>query len=268
MTSSENGRHLQDTGAEAALAHTRPHTVVTGGTRGIGAAVARRLAAAGHDLTLGYHRDVEAARALEAELAAHGTQVVLVRADLLTDDGIGRLFEEAERIGTVTGVVNNAGATQHVGPLVSTAPETIRSVIDLNLTAAVLVARQAVSRMSLRHGGRGGVVVNVSSAAATTGAPGEYVHYAAAKAGVDALTTGLALEALDHGVRVVGCAPGTTETRIHEDAGDPDRAERVAQVHPFGRVARPEEVADVVAFLMSEAAGYVVGETIRVAGGK
>ncbi|WP_020015256.1 SDR family NAD(P)-dependent oxidoreductase [Promicromonospora sukumoe] len=243
-------------------------TLVTGGTRGIGAAVALRLADAGHDLVLGYARDDEAAAATRAAVRERGARCVVVPADLTTDEGIDKTFAAAAELGTLTAVVNNAGATLHIGALADTPPDVVRRVIDLNLTSAVLVARAAVRAMSPARGGRGGVLVNVSSAAATLGSPGEYVHYAAAKAGVDALTKGLALEAAPDGIRVVGVAPGTVATRIHADAGDPGRADRVGATNPTGRVGTPGDVAAAVAFLLSDDASYVTGETLRVAGGR
>jgi glucose 1-dehydrogenase len=241
----------------------RPLTLITGGTRGIGAAVARRLAAEGHDLVLGYVRDEDAATRTRAAVESFGASCRLVRADLTTDEGIDALFAEAAEVGRLTGVVNNAGATLHIGPLAQTPSDVIRRVIDLNLTSAVLVARRAVAELT-----QGGVLVNISSGAATTGSPGEYVHYAAAKAGVDALTKGLAIEAADRGIRVVGVAPGTIDTDIHADAGDAGRVARVAASHPLGRAGRAEEVAGVVAFALSADASYVTGTTIRVAGGR
>ncbi|HEX7351444.1 SDR family NAD(P)-dependent oxidoreductase [Brachybacterium sp.] len=237
--------------------------LVTGGTRGIGRATALRLARDGWDLVLGYARDEQAAAAARSDVEALGAECLTVRADLTTDSGIDGLFDAAtSRAGRMDAVVNNAGATLHISGLTETSPQTIRRVVDLNLTTAILVARRAV-----QHLRSGGVLVNISSGAATTGAPGEYVHYAAAKAGVDALTKGLAIEVAPRGIRVVGVAPGTIDTQVHADAGDPGRPERVALTHPMGRVGRPEEIASVIAFALSADAGYVTGTTLRAAGG-
>ncbi|ABL81016.1 MULTISPECIES: SDR family oxidoreductase [unclassified Nocardioides] len=245
-----------------------PVTLITGGTRGIGAATALRLARDGHDLVLGYARDVRAAE--EARLAAEdaGARCVVVRADLTAPDGVAELFARAAQHGRLTGVVNNAGATLHLGPLAETPVEVVQATVDLNLTAALLVARAAVRALGTSYGGAGGVLVNVSSGAATLGAPGEYVQYAAAKAGVDALTVGLAQEVAGEGIRVVGVAPGIVRTRIHADAGEPDRVDRVGRLVPLGRAGEPGEVADAVAWLMSAEATYVTGTTLRVAGGR
>lgn len=244
---------------------TRPRTLITGGTRGIGAAVAHRLARAGHDLVLGYAQDDASAELTEADVEGAGAGCTLVRVDLLRPEGVDELFAAA---GALTGVVNNAGATFHLGPLAETPVEVIRKTIDLNLTSAILVARSAVRAMSTAYDGSGGVLVNISSGAATRGAPGEYVQYAAAKAGVDALTLGLAEEVAEQGVRVVGVAPGMIRTSIHADAGEPGRLERVAPLIPLRRAGEPEEVAEAVAWLMSDAASYVTGTTLRVAGGR
>jgi NAD(P)-dependent dehydrogenase (short-subunit alcohol dehydrogenase family) len=244
---------------------TRPVTLITGGTRGIGAAVARRLSADGHALVLGYLDDEASAAALQAELATAGS-VVTVRSDVTTDSGIETLFSKAvEHLGSLSAVVNNAGATLRLGTLADTPTDVVRRVIELNLTAAVLCARAAVRRFDAQ--GTGGTIVNISSAAATTGSPGDYVHYAAAKAGVDALTLGLARETAARGIRVVGVAPGMTRTRIHADAGDPDRLEAVVDRIPLGRVAEADEIASAVGWLLSEQASYITGTTIRVAGG-
>ena len=177
-------------------------------------------------------------------------------------DGVASLFDTATTAGWLTAVVNNAGATLHVGPLASTPIDVIVRVIEVNLTGAVLVAHAAVRALGRSFGGAGGVLVNVSSAAATKGAAGEYVHYAAAKAGVDALTLGLAEEVAGDGVRVVGVAPGTVRTRIHADAGDPGRPDRVAGTIPLGRIAEPEEIAAAIAWVLSDAASFVTGTTL------
>ena len=242
-----------------------PVTVITGGTRGIGAAVARRLAGRGHALVLGYARDTQAAVELREELSAT-SRVVTVCSDITSDEGVDALFDSAiERFGYVSSLVNNAGATLHLGPLEHTPTDVVRAVIDLNLTAAVICARRAVREFDTRS--IAGTIVNISSAAATTGSPGDYVHYAAAKAGVDALTLGLAKETAERGIRVVGVAPGMTATRIHADAGAPDRLTQVVGRVPLGRAAGPDEIAAAVAWLLSPEASYITGTTIRVAGG-
>ena len=245
-----------------------PLTLVTGGTRGIGAATALRLARDGHDLVLGYASDDRAAE--ETRLAAEdaGSRCITVRCDLTDPDGVEELFGRAAEHGRLTGVVNNAGATLHIGPLAETPVDVVAATVDLNLTAALLVARSAVRTLGRSYGGPGGVLVNVSSGAATLGSPGEYVQYAAAKAGVDAMTVGLAQEVAGEGVRVVGVAPGIVRTTIHARAGEPGRLERVGPQVPLGRAGEPGEVADAIAWLMSDEASYVTGTTLRVAGGR
>jgi len=243
----------------------RPLTLVTGGTRGIGAAVALRLAADGHDLVLGYAHDSEAAESCRQDVSALGASCEVVMADVTSPDEIDRLFAAAPGL---TGVVNNAGATLHLGPLAETPVDVIRATVDLNLTGALLVARATVRALGRSYGGAGGVLVNISSGAATLGSPGEYVQYAAAKAGVDALTLGLAQEVAADGIRVVGVAPGLVRTRIHADAGDAGRVSRVGERVPLGRAGEPSEIAEAVAWLMSDAASYVTGTTVRVAGGR
>lgn len=247
---------------------TSPLTLITGGTRGIGAAAALRLAEAGHDLVLGFANDDAAAAHIASRVRELDSRCLTVRADLVEPGGVEALFSAASEGGTLTGVVNNAGATLHIGPLSETPVDVVRRTIDLNLTAAVLVARAAVRTMSTAYDGDGGVLVNVSSGAATLGSPNEYVQYAAAKAGVDAMTIGLAQEVAADGVRVVGVAPGIVRTDIHAGAGEPDRIDRVSPKVPLGRAGEPAEVADAIAWLMSDAASYVTGTTLRVAGGR
>src|SRR6478736_1427166 len=246
----------------------RPLTLITGGTRGIGAATALRLAADGHDLVLGHARDDAAAEECRLAVEDAGARCLVVRADVSDHAGVEHLFAAAAEHGRLTGVVNNAGATLHLGPLAETPPDVVAATVDLNLTAALLVARAAVRALGTSYGGPGGVLVNISSGAATLGAPGEYVQYAAAKAGVDALTVGLAQEVAAEGIRVVGVAPGIIRTTIHADAGEPGRVDRVGPLVPLGRAGEPHEVADAVAWLLSDQASYVTGTTLRVAGGR
>jgi NAD(P)-dependent dehydrogenase (short-subunit alcohol dehydrogenase family) len=238
-------------------------TVITGGTRGIGAATALRLARDGHDLVLSYLSDRDAACATGARVRACGVRLELVRADVSEAEQVDALFDAAAGLGQVTGVVNNAGSTLHVGDLADTPVDVVRRVIEVNLTGAVLVARRAVQDLV-----DGGAIVNVSSGAATLGSAHEYVHYAAAKAGVDALTVGLAEEVAPRGIRVNGVAPGIVRTGIHAGAGDPGRVERVAGRVPLGRVGEPEEVAAALVWLLGDSCPYATGATLRVAGGR
>lgn len=246
----------------------RPITIVTGASRGIGAAAAVRLARAGHDLTLAYREDQVAADEVAARVAAEGVRCAVVRADVANEDHVDRLFTTtADQLGVVTGLVNNAGLTGHIGDLADTPIEVVRRVIEVNFIAVVLCSRRAAQVMSMRRGGRGGAIVNVSSAAATLGSPHEYVHYAAAKAAVDTLTVGLAKELAADGVRVNAVAPGIVRTDIHAAAGDPGRADRVAARVPLGRAGEPDEIAPAIAWLLSAEAAYVTGAVLRVAGG-
>jgi NAD(P)-dependent dehydrogenase (short-subunit alcohol dehydrogenase family) len=191
-----------------------------------------------------------------------------VAADVTREEDVARLFAIArDTLGSVSCLVNNAGATLHIGDLADTPVATIRAVIDVNLVSAILCARRAAQTMSIGRGGAGGAIVNVSSAAATLGSAHEYVHYAAAKAGVDALTIGLAKELAGDGVRVNAVAPGVARTDIHASAGAPDRAELAAARIPIGRAADAHEIAVAIAWLLGPEATYVTGAILRVAGG-
>ncbi|UQW99768.1 glucose 1-dehydrogenase [Streptomyces sp. RerS4] len=243
-----------------------PVTVVTGGSRGIGAATCLRLAAAGHDLVLGYARDEAAARATAERVRAAGARCVTVRGDTSEERAVERLFDIAvAEFGAVTGLVNNAAVTGPLGRLADARTEDLRRVVDVNLLGYLLCCRRAARDMA--EGG-GGAIVNVSSAAATLGSPGEYVHYAATKAAVDALTVGLAKELGADRVRVNAVAPGVIETDMHAAMGDPDRPAKAAASIPLGRPGRPEEVAGAIAWLLSEEATYTTGTVLRVSGGR
>ena len=242
-------------------------TIITGGGRGIGAATAHCLARAGHDLVLAYRARSDAAAEVAEGARAFGVRCEPVRADVSVESDVDGLFAAAGELGAVTGLVNNAGLTAHVADLADTPVAAIRTVLDVNLLGSILCARRAAQVMSRRRGGAGGAIVNVSSSGATLGSPHEYVHYAAAKAGVDALTTGLSKELAGDGVRVNAVAPGLVRSEIHAAAGAPDRATTAAARVPFGRAGEPEEIGPAIAWLLSEEAGYASGAVLRIAGG-
>jgi NAD(P)-dependent dehydrogenase (short-subunit alcohol dehydrogenase family) len=244
-----------------------PLTVVTGGSRGIGAATVHALADRGHDVVVGYRSGRAEASDVVAAATSRGVRAVAVRVDVTDPDDVDALFDAAGQLGTVTGLVANAGVTAHLGDLADTPVDVVRQVLDVNLLGVVLCARRAAQLMSRRRGGAGGSIVAVSSSAATLGSPHEYVHYAAAKAGVDALVVGLAKEVADDGVRVNAVAPGLVRTGIHAGAGDAGRLERATARVPMGRPGEPEEIAPAIAWLLGPEAAYCTGAVLRVAGG-
>ncbi|MGB3441788.1 MAG: SDR family oxidoreductase [Actinophytocola sp.] len=242
--------------------------IVTGGSRGIGAAVARLLARSGHDVAIGYANDHDAARAVVADVEAAGAQALAVPGDIADETDVRRLFDKAASLGDLTGVVCNAGITGNTpGRLDEQDAATVRRVLDVNVMGVFLCNREAVRRLSTRHGGRGGAVVNVSSTAAGRGSPGEWVHYAASKAAVESLTYGLAQEVAAEGMRVNAVAPGLVHTDLHAAAGMPNRPADRAPMIPMRRAGEPEEIAEGVVWLLSPAASFVTGATLPISGG-
>jgi len=250
--------------------------IVTGGSRGIGAAAVTRLVALGHPVLFGYRSDGAAANALVGDLErAHGLasgHVVAVRCDLATEAGVLALFASADAMrdthGPLAGLVVNAGIVSPKSRVVDMDAARIERVFALNVTGAFLCCREGVRRMSTARGGAGGTIVNVSSIAAKLGSPGEYVDYAASKAAVDALTRGLALESVAEGVRVVGVRPGIIATGIHASGGQPDRVARIGPSIPMGRAGTAEEIAASIVWLLSDEASYITGTSLDVSGGR
>jgi NAD(P)-dependent dehydrogenase (short-subunit alcohol dehydrogenase family) len=243
--------------------------IVTGGGRGIGAATARLAASRGYDVCVNYLGNAAAAEAVVRDIEGAGGAAIAVQADVAAEAQVERLFETVDReLGPLTALVNNAGLAGKIDRLDAAPSATIRQVIEVNLFGAIWCARAAVRRMSTLHGGTGGAIVNLSSGAASLGSPGNYVWYAAAKGAVDSLTVGLAKEVAREGIRVNGVAPGYVRTDIHADSGMPDRLETEAPTVPIGRAAEPEEIAETILWLLSDAASYTTGATLRVAGGR
>ncbi|NIA68257.1 SDR family oxidoreductase [Pelagibius litoralis] len=243
--------------------------LVTGASRGIGAAVARLGAARGYAVCVNYNASADIAEQLVQDIRAAGGQALAVQADVAREDAVERLFETVDaELPPLTGLVNNAGLSGLVNRIEDAPAETIRHVMDLNVLGSIWCARAAVRRMARRHGGDGGAIVNISSGAATLGSPGEYVWYAASKGAIDSLTVGLARENAGDGIRVNAVAPGFVNTEIHAASGMPDRLEKIAPTMPIGRAAEPEEIAEAVLWLLSDAASYTTGAVLRVAGGR
>lgn len=244
--------------------------LITGGSRGIGASTARLAAQRGYRVVVNYVSDRAAAEVLCEDIRIDGGMALAFQGDMGKLEDIERLFKQTIlSFGTIDVVVNNAGVTGKSSRLDQADPQVIADVIAINTTGAIYVAREAVKHMSTKNGGKGGVIVNISSAAALLGSPGEYVWYAASKGAIDSLTTGLAKEVAMEGVRVVSVTPGMTETEIHEKSTDDvARVERIRPTIPMQRIGKPEEIAEAVLFLASDAASYITGTTIRVAGGR
>ena len=239
--------------------------LVTGGGRGIGAATCSLAAQDGYAVAVNYHVDQFAAENLAKEIGG-----IAIQADVSKPEDVSRLFVEVEsKLGTITHVVNSAGITGKSSRLVDANLETIRQTIDTNLFGTILVSREAVKRMSTRLGGIGGVIVNISSGAASIGSANEFVWYAASKAAVDAFTLGLGREVAEEGIRVVAVAPGLINTELHaRSTGEPDRVNRMREMIPMKREASANEIAKTILFALSGAASYITATTLRVSGGR
>ncbi len=243
--------------------------IVTGGSRGLGAATARLAAERGYDICVNYLGNAEGAEAVVREVEAAGRRAIAVQADVSKEDQVERLFETVDRdLGTLTALVNNAGLTGPASRLDAVEAATLERVLDINILAVMLCARAAVKRMSSKHGGKGGGIINISSVAASLGVGGDYVWYAATKGAIDSFTIGLANEVAREGIRVNAVAPGMVATDIHIGANDPGRPARVAPTIPIGRCGEPEEIAEPILWLLSAAASYTTGAILRVGGGR
>lgn len=247
---------------------TRPVMLVTGASRGIGAAVARLAAQHGHDVVVNYVNDEAAARTVADDVAAAGATAHVVRADVASEEQVVAMFRAAdERFGRLDVLVNNAGIAGGYGTLDTVRADALERLWAVNLTGAFLCAREAAARMRTDRGGNGGSIVNVSSRAALIGSAGEWVHYAASKGAMDTMTIGLSRELAPHGVRVNAVRPGLIESDFH-DYAPPGRVERLTPSVPMLRSGRVEEVAEAVLWLASPAASYTTGSFIDVSGGR
>ena len=247
----------------------RKTAIVTGASSGIGAAAARVAARDGYDVAVGYHRDRSGAADTARAVEALGGRAVLLQADLSNPADIDRFFEEFDAaFGQLDALVNNAGVVDIAARVDQMDHARLRRMFDTNLIGPILVAGHAVRRMSTAQGGAGGVIVNISSAAARLGSPNLYVDYAASKAGIDIFTKGLSYEVAAEGIRVTGIRPGLIETPIHAKGGAPERAQTLAGSVPMKRTGSADEVAEAILWLMSDKASYVTGTTIDVTGGR
>jgi len=243
--------------------------LITGASRGIGAAAARLAAAEGYALCLNFHHRADAAQQLLEELKSTGTQAIAVAADVADETQVARLFATIdEQLGRLDVLVNNAGMLERQMRLDEMDASRLMRVFAVNVTGSFLCAREAVKRMSTRYGGKGGSIVNVSSIAAKLGAPNEYIDYAAAKGAIDSMTLGLAKEVAAEGIRVNAVRPGVIRTEIHASGGEPGRVERVKTSVPMGRGGEAEEVAEAILWLAGEKASYTSGALLDVSGGR
>ena len=242
--------------------------VITGGSRGIGRATAIAAAARGFRVCVGYASNEAAARHVVSSIEAKNGKAIALKCDVGNESDILALFKAADAFGTLGALVNNAGIVGTTSRVDEMSAERIQRMMAVNVTGSILCAREAVKRMSTRHGGKGGVIINLSSVASKLGSPNTYVDYAASKGAIDSFTIGLGHEVAGEGIRVAAIRPGLIDTEIHASGGEPDRAQRLSHMVPMKRVGTADEIANAIVWLMSDEASYVTSTTLDVSGGR
>jgi len=242
--------------------------IITGGSRGIGRATAIAAAARGFRVVVGYASNEKAANEVVAKIEAMNGKAIAVKCDVANEADILALFKAADKFGALGALVNNAGVVGTTSRVDDMSAERIQRIMAVNVTGSILCAREAVKRMSTKHGGKGGVIINLSSVASKLGSPNTYVDYAASKGAIDSFTIGLGYEVAGEGIRVAAIRPGLIDTEIHASGGEPDRAHRLAHMVPIKRVGTAQEIANAIVWLMSEDASYVTSAILDVSGGR
>ena len=250
------------------MAHKPDVAIVTGGSRGIGAATSLLLARAGYLVVVNYVSNAAAAKAIVTQIEKAGGKATAIQGDVASEKDIVALFKSADQLGQLKVLVNNAGIIDVKARIDEMSAERLARMFAINITGSFLCAREAVKRMSTRHGGPGGAIVNLSSAAATLGSPGWFVDYAASKGAIDTFTMGLAREVASEGIRVNAVRPGIIDTDIHASGGEPDRIAQIRSQLPMQREGTPLEVAEAIIWLASDKASYVTGTCLGVSGGR
>ncbi|WP_298962365.1 SDR family oxidoreductase [uncultured Roseibium sp.] len=242
--------------------------IVTGGSRGIGASVCRKAGALGHAVVVNYAGNKAAADAVVADIAAAGGKAVAVQADVSREADILALFNAADELGQLAGLVNNAGVVDFSQRVDEMTAERLTRMFSINVVGSFLCAREAIKRMSTRHGGNGGAIVNLGSAGSKLGSPSQYVDYASSKGAIDTMTVGLALEVADEGIRVNAVRPGIIDTELHASGGLPDRVAQLQSKLPMKRAGSADEVAEAIIWLLSDSSSYTTGAILDVSGGR